>query len=106
LDSHGGFLRADQGRAKMPDGPNWLCYFAGSSKSHRENSISFVFLESPHEVDIKNVVKCWKDFLSYFTTLETYRGLLCKNNLKLFNLKVAANYGNTGCGIFKPGVQY
>jgi hypothetical protein len=44
--------------------------------------------------------------LSYFTTLETYRGLLCKNNLKLFNLKVAANYGNTGCGIFKPGVQY
>ena len=22
---------------------------------------------------MKNVVKCWKDFLSYFTTLETYR---------------------------------
>jgi hypothetical protein len=22
---------------------------------------------------MKNVAKCWKDFLSYFTTLETYR---------------------------------
>jgi hypothetical protein len=25
---------------------------------------------------MKNVVKCWKDFLSYFTTLETYREML------------------------------
>ena len=58
----------------LPDGLNWVCYLAGSSKSHRENSISFIFLESPHQVDMKNVAKCWKDFLSYFTTLETYRG--------------------------------
>ena len=62
------------GKNVLPDGLNWLCYFAGSSKSHRENSISFIFLESPYEVDMKNVVKCWKYFLSYFTTLETYRG--------------------------------
>ena len=27
-----------------------------------------------NQVEMKNVVKCWKDFLSYFTTLETYRG--------------------------------
>ena len=65
--------RLRQGKNVLPDGLNWLCYFAGSSKSHRENSISFIFLESPHQVDMKNVVKCWKDFLSYFTTLETYR---------------------------------
>ena len=39
---------------------------------HHENSISSIFLESPDQVDMKNVVKCWKDFLSYFTTLETY----------------------------------
>ena len=66
--------RLRQGKNVLPDGLNWLCYFAGSSKSHRENSISFIFLESPDQVDMKNVVKCWKDFLSYFTTLETYRG--------------------------------
>ena len=66
--------RLRQGKNVPPDGLNWLCYFACSSKSHRENSISFIFLESPHQVDMKNVVKCcWKDFLSYFTTLETYR---------------------------------
>ena len=60
LNSHGGFLRADQGRAKnvLPDGLNWLCYFAGNPKNHRENSISFTFLESPHQVNMNNVVKC------------------------------------------------
>ena len=28
---------------------------------------------SLHQVDIKSIVKCWKDFLWYFATLETYR---------------------------------
>ena len=65
--------RPRQGKNALPDGLNWLCYFAGNSKSHHENSISFISLESPHQVDKKNVVKCWKDFLSYFTNLETYR---------------------------------
>ena len=65
--------RPRQGKNVLPDGLNWLCYFAGSSKSHRKNSISFIFLESAHQVDMKNVVKCWKDFLRCFTTLETYR---------------------------------
>ena len=41
---------------------NWLCYLAGSSKSHRENSISCTFLESPYQVDMENVVKCYKHF--------------------------------------------
>ena len=47
--------RLRQGKNVLPDGLNWLCYLAGSSKSHRENSISFIFLESPHQgqVDIK-----------------------------------------------------
>ena len=57
----------------LPDGLNWLCYFAGSSKSHRENSISCIFLESPYQVNMKSIVKCWKDFLWYFATLKTYR---------------------------------
>ena len=45
----------------LPDGLNWLCYLAGSSKSHRENSISFIFLESPDQVDMKNVVKYYRE---------------------------------------------
>ena len=64
--------RPRQGKNVLPDGLNWLCYFAGNSKSHRENSISFIFLKSPHQVDIKNVVKSSKHFFGYFNTLETY----------------------------------
>ena len=29
-------------------------------------------MQSPHQVDMKNIVKWWKYFLLYFTTLETY----------------------------------
>ena len=65
--------RLRQCKNVLPDGMNWLWYFAGSSKSHREISISCIFLQSSNQVDMKNVVKWWKDFLLYFTTLETYR---------------------------------
>ena len=41
-----------QGKNMLPDGLNWLCYLAGSSKSHRENSISCIFLESSGQVDM------------------------------------------------------
>ena len=40
--------RLRQGKNVLPDGLNWLCYLAGSSKSHRENSISFMFFEFSH----------------------------------------------------------
>ena len=65
--------RPRQGKKLLPDCLDWLSYLAGSSKRHSETSISCIFLQSPHQVDMKNVVKWWKDFLSYFTTLETYR---------------------------------
>ena len=57
--------RLRQCKNVLPDGLNWLCYFAGSSKSLRENSISFIFLESSHQVDIKNSVKSSKHFFGY-----------------------------------------
>ena len=60
--------RLKKGKNGLPDGLNWLFYFAGSSKSHSENSISCIFLKSAHQVDIKRIVKCWKDFLWYFCT--------------------------------------
>ena len=49
--------RQRQGKNVLPDGLNRLCYFAGSAKSHREIQFLFQFLESPHQVDMKNVVK-------------------------------------------------
>ena len=61
-----------QGKNVPPDGLNWLCYFAGISKRHRKNSISFIFLESPHQGDMKNVVKSSKHYFGYFNTLETH----------------------------------
>ena len=66
--------RLRQGKNVLPDGLNWLRYFASSSKSQCENSISFIFLESPHQLDMKNVVKPSKHFYGYFNTLETHSG--------------------------------
>ena len=68
--------RPRQGKNVLPDGLNWLCYFAGSSESHRENSISCIFLESPHKVDMKNVAKSFKHFFGHFTTLETHSAVI------------------------------
>ena len=31
-----------------------------------------MFLESPHQVDMKNVVKCYKHFFGYFNALKTH----------------------------------
>ena len=64
--------RLRQGKKVLPDGLNWLCYFAGSSKSHHENSISFISLESPYRVDMKNVIKSSKHFFGYFNNLVTH----------------------------------
>ena len=82
--------RPRQGKNVLPDGLNWLCYFAGSSKSHRENSISCIFLESPHQVDMKNVVKCYKQFFCYFNTLKTHcemKYVVHKTNTVVFCLE-------------------
>ena len=70
--------RLKQGKNVLPGGLDWLCYFAGSSKSHCENSISSIFLDSPHQVDMKNFVKSSKHFFGYFNTPETHSVLLEK----------------------------
>ena len=65
-------VRLQKCKNVLPDGLNWLCFFTGSSKGHRENSISCIFLESPHQVDMKSAVKSSKHFFGYFNTLETH----------------------------------
>ena len=79
--------RLRQGKNVQPDGLNWLCYFAGSSKNHCENSISCIFLESPHQVDMKNVVKSSKHFIRYFNTLENHSACT-------FDPELTANWKN------------
>ena len=73
-----------QGKNVLPDGLNWLCFLAGSSQGHRENSISCIFLESPHQVDMKNVVKSSKQ---YFNTLENHSACT-------FDPELTANWKN------------
>ena len=43
-------------------------------KSHREKKIFCIFFQSPHQVDMKNVVECPREFLAYFNALETRGG--------------------------------
>ena len=40
-------------------------------KKHRENLVFCIFLQSTHQVDMKNVVECLKEFFAYFNALET-----------------------------------
>ena len=50
----------------QPIQPIWqhtFLFLSLPSKRHHDNSISSIFLESPHQVDIKNVVKSSKHFL-------------------------------------------
>ena len=75
FNSHDGLLRADQDGVKtfLPNGLNGCPILqVHKSKSHREISIPSTFLQFPHQVGMKNITKCWKDFLYYSTTREIY----------------------------------
>ena len=89
--------RLRQGKNLLPVGLNQLCYIAGNSKSHCENSISFIFLESPHQVDMKNVVKCYKHFFGYFNALKTHCDVLDWHLWLLWSVKFL-------CGRLRPCV--
>jgi hypothetical protein len=84
--------RPRQGKKLLPGWLDWLSYLAGSSKSHREISISCIFLQSPYQVDIKNDGKWWTFLLLlYFTTLETYCVIIRKKIKKRRHIKRVAN---------------
>ena len=40
-------------------------------KSHREKKFFCIFFQSPHQVDMKNIVECHREFIAYFNGLET-----------------------------------
>ena len=64
-----------------PSGSAFLPWLGMPSKSHCENSISSIFLESPHQVGMKNVVKFYKDFFGYFNALKTHGELYTQSGL-------------------------
>ena len=72
FNSHNGILRTDQGRAENNCQYSRLSYLAGSSKTHCKISISCLFLQSPHQLEMRNFVKYFKGFFWHFNTLETY----------------------------------
>ena len=41
-------------------------------KDHREKKNFCIFFQSTHQVGMKNVVKCYKDFFGYFNALKTH----------------------------------
>ena len=41
-------------------------------KGHREKNFVCIFFQSTHQVGMKNVVKCYKDFFGYFNALKTH----------------------------------
>ena len=101
--------RPRQGKNMLPDELNWLCYFAGSSKSHCENSISFMFWESLHQVDMKQIVKSSKHFFGYFNTLKTHSACiaLASNEMILLSthsfcctIWLVCMYSNTHFSVF------
>ena len=57
-------LPAKQHSQFSPSGSIFLPCLGLPSKSHCDNSISSIFWESPHQVDMKNVAKCWKEFFA------------------------------------------
>ena len=40
-------------------------------KSHREKKFFCIFFQSPHQVDLKTIVECPREFIAYFNALET-----------------------------------
>ena len=56
-------------------------------KGHREKKNFCIFFQSTHEVGMKNIVKCYKDFFGYFNALKTH----CDVSVANFNNQKPAN---------------
>ena len=66
-------------------------------KSHREKKKKCIFFQSTHQVDLKNGVKCYKDFFGYFNALKTK----CDSIRSMFRVLGIYNFGsNLGARIF------
>ena len=66
--------RLRQGKNVLPDGLNWLCYFAGNSKSQREHSISFHIFGIP---SLSRHEKCCQILQTLFWVFQYSRNSQC-----------------------------
>ena len=72
LNSHDGFLSYLQNStANSAHLAAHFCPALVCPQKATENSISSIFLESSHQLDMKNVVECYKNFFGYFNALKT-----------------------------------
>ena len=58
------------------------------SKDRVLSTVNFffcIFLQSPHQVDMKNVIECQKHFFAYFNALEARSDLQVPWSSRLFN---------------------
>ena len=69
LNSYEGFLSYLQ--SSTANSAHQAAYFCPALVCP-QNSISSIFLESTHQVDMKNVVKCYKHVFGYFNALKTH----------------------------------
>ena len=74
LNFHDSFLSYVQN--STANSAHLAAHFCPSLKKPLWESNLFQFLESPHQVDMKKVVKSSKHFFGYFTTLETQSDML------------------------------
>ena len=76
FNSHDGFLRADQGRAKNCCQIGWIgCPILQVAQKATEISIFCIFLQSPHQVHTTHEKHCpmlVRLFFAYFNALETH----------------------------------
>ena len=94
------FWGQTKNETKIAAGLAWLAVqFAGCAKSHR---YWFQYLAFSHQVDMKNVVNCWKYFLWYSNNLEIYNeGLWLVHSKELFlhrSITIEARLG----GLYSP----
>ena len=84
LNSHGGFLRADQGKAKMCGQMGWI----GSAilQVAQKAIMRIQFLPYFWNALMKNVVKCYKHFFGYLNALKTHGGRSMEIRMSLKNL--------------------
>ena len=93
-------LPAKQHSQFSPSGSKFLPCLSRPSKSLHENSIFSIFLESSHQVDTKNIVKCQIHFFGYFNAPKTPSELpsfdtFCNLNLMeelIWNVKIYQNF--------------
>ena len=89
--------RLRQGKNELPDGLNWLCYFAGNSKSHPENSFFLYIFGIPSSS--RHEKRC-QILQTLFRVFQYSRNSQCFVNLKMLLITELINTSLFGSWAF------